>query len=40
MAAYDKQVFLNVPFDKRYEKLLRALAFAVHECGLQARCAL
>jgi hypothetical protein len=40
MAFYDQQVFLNVPFDKRYQKLLDALVFAVHECGLVARCAL
>ena len=32
-------VFLNVPFDARYRKLLHALVFAVHECGLVARCA-
>lgn len=40
MAEYARQVFLNVPFDARYTKLLRALVFAVHECGLTARCAL
>jgi len=39
MADYSRQVFLNVPFDARYRKLLRALVFAVHECGLLARCA-
>lgn len=39
MPDYLKQVFLNVPFDARYKKLLRALVFAVHECGLVARCA-
>lgn len=40
MAQYDRQVFLNVPFDKRYRKLFDALVFAVHDCGLVARCAL
>jgi hypothetical protein len=40
MASYDQQVFLNVPFDKRYQKLLDVLIFAVHDCGLIARCAL
>jgi len=40
MARYDIQVFLNVPFDKRYKKLLDALVFAVSDCGLVARCAL
>ena len=39
MRVYDRQVFLNVPFDARYKKLLRALVFSVHECGLVARCA-
>jgi hypothetical protein len=40
MQDYDTQVFLNVPFDKRYKKLLDALVFAVHDCGFFARCAL
>lgn len=40
MPRSEDQVFLNVPFDTRYLKLLRALVFAVHECGLVARCAL
>ena len=39
MKSYERQVFLNVPFDNRYKKLLQALVFAVHECGLVARCA-
>jgi hypothetical protein len=39
MARYSDQVFLNVPFDNRYKKLLDALVFAVHECGLVARSA-
>lgn len=39
MVDYSRQVFLNVPFDARYRKLLRAIVFAVHECGLVARCA-
>jgi hypothetical protein len=36
---YDRQVFLNVPFDNRYKKVLHALIFGVHQCGLVARCA-
>ena len=40
MTQYDRQVFLNVPFDSHYKKLFHALVFAVHECGLVARCAL
>lgn len=39
MTAYDRQVFLNVPFDGKYKLLLEALVFAVHDCGLIARCA-
>lgn len=33
-------VFINVPFDRRYQKLFHALVFTVHECGFVARCAL
>jgi len=40
MVHYDRQVFLNVPFDNRYKKLLHALVFAVHDCRLVAHCAL
>lgn len=40
MSAYSSQVFLNVPFDRPYTKLLRALVFAVHDCSLTTRCAL
>ncbi len=36
---YEKSVFLNVPFDRRYEPLLRALVFTIHDCGFVARCA-
>lgn len=39
MADYARQAFLNVPFDRRYQKLLNALVFAVHSCTLYARCA-
>jgi len=37
--AYEGCVFLNVPFDPRYEPFLRALVFTVHDCGFVARCA-
>jgi hypothetical protein len=40
-AAYNSCVFLNVPLDKRYRRtLLRALVFAIYDCGFVARCAL
>ena len=37
---YSDNVFLNVPFDRRYRPLFRALVFAIHDCGFQSRCAL
>ena len=37
--AYEDNVFLNVPFDRRYRKLFDALIFAVHDCGFIARSA-
>lgn len=39
-ALYEKSVFLNVPFDRQYQKLFHALVFAVHDCGFVSRCAL
>jgi hypothetical protein len=36
---YEDGVFLNVPFDSKYDSFLRALVFTVHDCGLVARCA-
>lgn len=38
-AEYDKNVFINCPFDNNYLPLFRALIFAVFECGLTPRCA-
>lgn len=37
---YETSVFINVPLDQRYQPLLRALIFAVHDCGFVARSAL
>jgi len=36
----NRDVFINVPFDRRYQKLFDALVFAVHDCSFIARCAL
>lgn len=36
----ERQVFLNVPFDRRYRRLFHALVFSVHDCGFTSRCAL
>jgi hypothetical protein len=37
---YELSVFINCPFDKRYQKLLYAIVFTVHDCGYIARSAL
>jgi hypothetical protein len=37
---YDRQVFLNCPFDDGYHPLLRAAVFTIHACGFTARIAL
>lgn len=39
-AAYSRNVFINCPFDEQHDPLLRAIVFAVHDCGFTARCAL
>jgi hypothetical protein len=36
---YEDCVFLNLPFDLKYEALLRTVVFTVHDCGFVARCA-
>jgi hypothetical protein len=40
MSTYEDSVFLNVPFDRKYTRLFKALVFAVHDCGFIARSAL
>jgi len=37
---YDRNVFLNCPFDRRYRPMLRALMFAIRDCGFIVRSAL
>ena len=37
---YERNIFLNCPFDAAYRPLFEALVFAIHDCGFQARCAL
>lgn len=37
---YDRQVFINCPFDDEHLPLMRASVFAVQACGCKARCAL
>ena len=38
-SAYQYSVFVNCPFDVRYRGLLRAMVFAVIDCGFEPRCA-
>jgi len=37
---YSENVFINCPFDKKYQKIFDAIIFAVFDCGYVARCAL
>jgi hypothetical protein len=37
---YDRNIFVNCPFDSQYKRLFHALVFTIHECGFWARCAL
>jgi len=36
---YEDCVFLNLPFDDKYEASLRALVYTIHDCGFVASCA-
>ncbi|HEX8904122.1 MAG TPA: hypothetical protein VF771_04730, partial [Longimicrobiaceae bacterium] len=38
--SYDANVFINCPFDGEYERLFRAIVFAVQACGFRPRSAL
>ena len=37
---YDRNVFINCPFDADYQRLFYAIVFAVFDCGFIPRCAL
>src|SRR5438874_3253316 len=37
---YDRNVFVNCPFDDDYRRLFEAVVFAVYDCGYTPRCAL
>lgn len=37
---FDKNVFINCPFDDKYLPLFRAVIFTVHDMGFRARCSL
>jgi hypothetical protein len=36
---YERQVFINCPFDAQYQELFEAITFAVFDCGFLPRCA-
>lgn len=36
---FERNVFINCPFDTAYQPLFDAIVFAVQACGLKARCA-
>lgn len=37
---YERNVFINCPFDASYDSLFEAIVFTVFDCGFLARCAL
>lgn len=37
---YEKNVFINCPFDALYRSIFNAIVFAVHDSGFRPRCAL
>jgi hypothetical protein len=38
--SYERQVFINCPFDAGYQAIQDAITFAVFDCGFRPRCAL
>ena len=39
-AEYDRNVFINCPFDNAYAPIFEAIVFAVHDAGFRLRLAL
>lgn len=35
---YDRNVFINCPFDDQYDEIFNAILFVVHKCGFILRC--
>ncbi|WP_415060097.1 hypothetical protein [Flavobacterium sp.] len=35
---YERNVFINCPFDDQYEEIFNAILFVVHKCGFILRC--
>lgn len=40
VGGYEKNIFINCPFDSLYRELFHAMVFTVVECGFTPRCAL
>src|SRR6266850_1231692 len=38
-AEYDRNVFINCPFDAAYAPIFEAIVFAVHDAGFRPKCA-
>jgi len=38
--SYNKNVFINFPFDSEYAEIVRAVSFTISDCGFKPRCAL
>lgn len=38
-AEYDRNVFINCPFDSEYAPIFEAIVFAVHDAGFRPKCA-
>jgi len=38
--SYSKSVFINAPFDRKFQKLFYAIVFTITDCGFEVRCAL
>jgi hypothetical protein len=37
---YDRQVFINCPFDAQFKPIFEGIVFAIADCGMRPRCAL
>lgn len=39
-SSYERQVFINCPFDEAYKPIFEAIVFAIQDCEFEPRCAL
>jgi hypothetical protein len=40
MTPYEKNIFINCPFDAEYRDVFRGVVFGIQDCGFMARCSL